>query len=178
MRKEIKRCEWCLSAPEYIEYHDKEWGVPVYGDDKLFELITLESAQAGLSWLTVLRRRGGYRKAFLNFKVEEVAKLRPTDVEMLMQCEGIIRNRLKIESTINNAQAIVKLNNSGKSLSDFIWAYKDELNGLDGEQVSKIMSKDLKDLGFRFVGPTICYAFMQAIGLVNDHEEYCFRRKF
>jgi DNA-3-methyladenine glycosylase I len=176
MQKELKRCEWCLEATEYIEYHDKEWGVPVYGDDRLFELLTLEGAQAGLSWLTVLRRREGYRKAFLEFKIEDIAKLNADDIERLMQDEGIIRNRLKIESTISNARAAIKLNESGKSLNDFIWSYKEELKDYNGEQVAKMMSKDLKNLEFRFVGPTICYAFMQAVGLVNDHEEYCFKR--
>jgi DNA-3-methyladenine glycosylase I len=176
MQKEIKRCEWCLGTSEYVDYHDTEWGVPVYSDDKLFELITLEGAQAGLSWLTVLRKRDGYKKAFLNFKVEEVAKLNSDDVERLMKNEGIIRNRLKIESTISNAQMIIKLNESGTSFNDLVWSYKEKLKDYDGERVSKMMSKDLKNLGFRFVGPTICYAFMQAIGLVNDHESYCFKR--
>lgn len=175
MQKEVRRCGWCLGSPEYIEYHDKEWGVPVYGDAELFEQITLEGAQAGLSWITVLRRRDGYRKAFLNFEIEEVSKLKSGDVERLMQDEGIIRNRLKIESTISNARMIVELNKSGKSFNDLIWSYKDELKAHGGEQVSKIMSKDLKKLGFRFVGPTICYAFMQAIGIVDDHEECCYR---
>jgi DNA-3-methyladenine glycosylase I len=178
----VKRCEWVPEAdPGYVAYHDEEWGVPSRDDRHLFEMLTLEGAQAGLSWSTILRKRDGYRKAFANFDAEKVARFSDKDVERLLADPGIVRNRLKVESAVNNARQILEL----ESLSDFFWSF------VDGEPLvnrwrtvaeipaetaeSKAMSKDLKKRGFRFVGPTVCYAFMQACGLVNDHVVSCFR---
>jgi DNA-3-methyladenine glycosylase I len=179
----MKRCEWVPEAdPDYVAYHDEEWGVPSRDDRHLFEMLTLEGAQAGLSWSTILRKRDGYRKAFANFDAEKVARLTQKDVERLLQDPSIVRNRLKVESTVNNAQRVVELD---ESLSDYLWSFVGgeplvntwkELSELPAETTeSKAMSKDLKKRGFRFVGPTVCYAFMQACGLVNDHIVDCFR---
>jgi DNA-3-methyladenine glycosylase I len=178
----MKRCEWVPQAiPEYVEYHDAEWGAPSYDERHLFEMLTLEGAQAGLSWLTILRKREGYRKAFANFDADKVARFKAKDVERLLQDPAIVRNRLKVESTVNNAKRIVEL----ESLSDYLWSFVDgeplvnrwrKLSQIPAETAeSKSMSKDLKKRGFRFVGPTVCYAFMQACGLVNDHTIDCFR---
>lgn len=177
MSKELKRCHWCLSDSLYIKYHDEEWGVETHGDEKLFEYLTLEGAQAGLSWLTILKRREGYGRVFFDFNIEKVAKLNSDEIEEILKDEGIVRNRLKVESTINNAKVILKLKESGQSFDDLIWSYGNKLEEIGGEEVSKMMSRDLKKLGFRFVGPTICYAFMQAIGIVDDHEKDCFKFK-
>jgi DNA-3-methyladenine glycosylase I len=179
----MRRCEWVPEAdPDYVAYHDEEWGVPSRDDRHLFEMLTLEGAQAGLSWSTILRKRDGYRKAFANFDAEKVARLTQKDVERLLQDPSIVRNRLKVESTVNNAQRVVELD---ESLSDYLWSFVGgeplvntwkELSELPAETTeSKAMSKDLKKRGFRFVGPTVCYAFMQACGLVNDHIVDCFR---
>jgi DNA-3-methyladenine glycosylase I len=179
----MKRCDWVPEADsDYIAYHDEEWGVPSRNDRHLFEMLTLEGAQAGLSWSTILRKRDGYRKAFANFDARKVARLTQKDVERLLQDPGIVRNRLKVESTVNNAQRVVELD---ESLSDYLWSFVDgeplvnkwrKLSELPAETAeSKAMSKDLKKRGFRFVGPTVCYAFMQACGLVNDHTVDCFR---
>jgi DNA-3-methyladenine glycosylase I len=179
----VKRCEWVPGAdPEYVAYHDEEWGVPSRDDRHLFEMLTLEGAQAGLSWSTILRKRDGYRKAFANFDAKKVARFTQKDVERLLQDPGIVRNRLKVESTVNNAQRVAELD---ESLSDYLWSFVDgeplvnkwrKLSELPAETAeSKAMSKDLKKRGFRFVGPTVCYAFMQACGLVNDHTVDCFR---
>ena len=178
----MKRCAWVPEGdPEYVAYHDEEWGVPSRDDRHLFEMLTLEGAQAGLSWSTILRKREGYRKAFANFDAAKVARFTQKDVERLLQDPGIVRNRLKVESTVNNAKRVVEL----ESLSDYLWSFIDgeplvnrwkKLAELPAETAeSKTMSKDLKKRGFRFVGPTICYAFMQATGLVNDHVVDCFR---
>src|SRR6476659_8184663 len=178
----MKRCAWVPDAdPEYVAYHDDEWGVPSRDERHLFEMLTLEGAQAGLSWSTILRKRGGYRKAFANFDAAKVSRFSPKDVERLLADPGIVRNRLKVESTVNNAQRILELD----SLSDYLWSFVDgeplvnrwrKLEELPAEtDQSKAMSKDLKKRGFRFVGPTVCYAFMQACGLVNDHTVDCFR---
>jgi DNA-3-methyladenine glycosylase I len=178
----VKRCGWVPEGdPEYVAYHDEEWGVPSRDDRHLFEMLTLEGAQAGLSWSTILRKREGYRKAFENFDTAKVARFTDKDVERLLTDPGIVRNRLKVESTVNNAQRILELD----SLSDYLWAFVDgeplvnrwkKLGEVPAETVeSKTMSKDLKKRGFRFVGPTVCYAFMQACGLVNDHTVDCFR---
>jgi DNA-3-methyladenine glycosylase I len=178
----MRRCAWVPAAdPEYVAYHDEEWGVPSRDDRHLFEMLTLEGAQAGLSWSTILRKRDGYRKAFANFDAAKVARFTPKDVERLLADPGIVRNRLKVESAVNNAQRIAELD----SLSDYLWSFVDgepkanrfrKLGDIPAETVeSKAMSKDLKKRGFRFVGPTVCYAFMQACGLVNDHTVDCFR---
>jgi DNA-3-methyladenine glycosylase I len=178
----MKRCEWVPEGiPEYVAYHDEEWGVPSRDERHLFEMLTLEGAQAGLSWLTILRKRDGYRKAFANFDAAKVARFGKRDVERLLADAGIVRNRLKVESTVNNAQRIVELD----SLGELLWSFVDgeplvnrwkKLGDIPAESVeSKAMSKELKKRGFRFVGPTVCYAFMQACGLVNDHVVSCFR---
>ena len=179
----MKRCDWVPEAePDYVAYHDEEWGVPSRDDRHLFEMLTLEGAQAGLSWSTILRKRDGYRNAFANFDAAKVARFTPADVERLLQDTGIVRNRLKVESTVNNAQRVIELD---ESLSDYLWSFVGgeplvntwrKLSELPAETAeSKAMSKDLKKRGFRFVGPTVCYAFMQACGLVNDHTVDCFR---
>ena len=178
----MRRCAWVPDAdPEYVAYHDDEWGVPSRDDRHLFEMLTLEGAQAGLSWSTILRKREGYRKAFADFDAAKVARFSGQDVEGLLTDPGIVRNRLKVESTVNNAQRILELD----SLSDYLWSFVDgeplvnrwrKLGEVPAETAqSKAMSKDLKKRGFRFVGPTVCYAFMQACGLVNDHTVDCFR---
>jgi len=176
------RCAWVPQGdPLYVAYHDEEWGVPSRDERHLFEMLVLEGAQAGLSWSTILRKREGYRKAFAGFDAAKVARFGPPDVERLMGDAGIVRNRLKIESTIANAKAALEQ----ESLADLLWSFvggEPKVNGwktvaeIPAEtQESKAMSKELKRRGFRFVGPTICYAFMQACGLVNDHTTDCFR---
>jgi DNA-3-methyladenine glycosylase I len=177
------RCEWVPEGdPLYVAYHDDEWGVPLHGDRRLFELLTLEGAQAGLSWSTILRKREGYRAAFAGFEPEAVARFSARDMERLLADPGIVRNRLKVESTIANARAVLELD---ESLDELLWSFVGgspkvnrwrTLAELPAETVeSKAMSKELKRRGFRFVGPTVCYAFMQAAGLVNDHVVGCFR---
>ena len=160
-----KRCSWA-STPLGIAYHDEEWGVPEHDDRKLFECLTLEGAQAGLSWETILQKRENYRKAFVRFDPGKVAKFDSRKKNALMKDAGIVRNRLKIESTVTNAKAFLAVQKEFGSFDAYIWRFED----------AKAMSKDLLRRGFRFVGPTICYAFMQAIGIVNDHEKGCFRR--
>lgn len=178
----MRRCGWVPDAdPEYVAYHDDEWGVPSRDERHLFEMLTLEGAQAGLSWATILHKREGYRQAFANFDAATVARFSDKDVERLLADPGIVRNRLKVESTVNNAQRLLELD----SLSEYLWSFVDgeplvnrwrKLGELPAETAeSKAMSKDLKKRGFRFVGPTVCYAFMQACGLVNDHTVDCFR---
>lgn len=165
-----KRCSW---VPEgnllYKKYHDVEWGRPVHDDCVLFEFLILESAQAGLSWETVLKKRDGYRKAFANFDVKKVARFTQRDIARLMGDTGIIRNRLKITSTITNAQIFLTLQKEYGSFSQYLWSWK-------GKK-AKVLSADMQKRGFRFFGPTICYAYMQAIGMINDHEPHCFRHK-
>lgn len=186
MAKPPSRCFWCSEDPLYIAYHDNEWGVPVYDDQRLFEMLILEGAQAGLSWLTILKRREGYRSAFANFDVEKVARFTPRHVERLMTNERIIRNRLKIEGTIKNARATLKLHDEVASLSEYLWNFVDgrpirtpgplsRANYRTTSPESDTLSKDLKRRGFTFVGSTIMYAFMQAVGMVNDHEDRCFK---
>jgi DNA-3-methyladenine glycosylase I len=177
------RCQWVpVADPAYVAYHDDEWGVPLHGEQKLFELLTLEGAQAGLSWSTILKKREGYRAAFEGFDPARVAKYDERDVDRLLADPGIVRNRLKVESTIANARAVVELDGG---LDELLWSFVDgspkvnafrTLDEIPAETAeSKAMSKDLKRRGFRFVGPTVCYAFMQAAGLVNDHTVDCFR---
>ena len=180
------RCDWVPEAePLYVAYHDDEWGVPEHDDRKLFELLTLEGAQAGLSWLTILRKREGYRRAFAAFDPRAVAAFDEHRIAELMEDTGIVRNRLKIESTVANARAVLAAQDEFGSLDAYLWRFVDGapivnrwtgLSELPAETAeSKAMSKDLKRRGFRFVGPTVCYAFMQAAGLVNDHVVSCFR---
>lgn len=185
MNEPLIRCEWCGDDPLYQAYHDNEWGVPLYDDKKLFEFLILEGAQAGLSWITVLRKRSEYQRAFDQFDPEKIARYGQDKVASLMQNEGIIRNRLKIESTISNAKAYLEIEKSGTTFSDYIWQFtggKPIINSFTRLQdipaetpLSRQMSKQLKKDGFRFVGPTICYAFMQAVGMVNDHIVSCHR---
>ena len=179
------RCPWCGNDPLYMAYHDDEWGIPLHDDTRLFEMLTLEGAQAGLSWLTILRKREGYRRAFAGFDPRTVAAFADDDVARLLADPGIVRNRLKIASTITNAQVVLEVQSRHGSLDRYLWGF---VNGVPvhnswqamGEipastALSDTMSKELKRLGFRFVGSTICYAFMQATGMVNDHLTGCFR---
>ncbi len=186
MQDSIKRCHWCGSDPLYIKYHDEEWGKPVFDDKILFEFMILEGAQAGLSWITILRRREGYRKAFENFEVKKVAALTEVDVERLMLDEGIIRNRLKINSTIKNAQLFIEIQNEYGSFANFIWGFIPDQKPIVNDfknggiqartEISDAIAKDMKKRGFKFFGTTICYAFMQATGMVNDHIIGCVAR--
>ncbi len=179
----ITRCPWVSSDPIYIEYHDKEWGKPVHDDRLLFEFLILESFQAGLSWLTVLKKRENFRKAFSNFEAEKVAKFTPAKVEKLMQDAGIIRNRLKIEAAINNAKLYLKIQKEFGSFDKYIWSFvkgKTVVNKFKTLKdypaktaLSDAMSEDMGKRGFKFRGSTICYAFMQAVGMVNDHTVDC-----
>jgi DNA-3-methyladenine glycosylase I len=179
------RCEWCGSDPLYVSYHDAEWGVPVHGDQRLFETLILQGAQAGLSWFTILRKREDYRRAFDRFQVKSVAAYTERDVQRLSNDPGIVRNRLKIEAAVRNARAVVEIQEKYGSLDDFIWRYVDHTPRQNAwESISQLparteqsdrMSSDLKKLGLSFVGPTICYAFMQAVGMVNDHTVDCYR---
>ncbi|WP_269539365.1 DNA-3-methyladenine glycosylase I [Cerasicoccus fimbriatus] len=181
----LHRCEWCGEDPLYVAYHDDEWGVPVHDDRKLFEFIILEGAQAGLSWITVLRKRENYRAALHNFDYERIAKFGPKDLEKLLANEGIIRNRLKVESLVKNARGTLAIIEEFGSLDQYLWRYVDGApiqnnwrkitDAPTSTQASDAMSKDLKKRGFNFVGTTICYAFMQAVGMVNDHTTDCFR---
>jgi len=181
----MKRCEWPGENPLQIAYHDTEWGTPVHDERVLFEFLTLEGAQAGLSWDTILRKRQGYRRAFEGFDAERVARFNARSVERLMRDAGIVRNRAKIESTISNARAVLKLRDEG-GLGVFLWSFLPDarpiqnrwrtLSDLPPEtEESRAISKGLKTRGFRFVGPTTMYALMQAAGLVNDHVTSCFR---
>jgi DNA-3-methyladenine glycosylase I len=179
------RCWWCGEDDLYVRYHDTEWGYPVTDDIRLFEKICLEGFQAGLSWITILRKRENFRKAFAGFDYKKVAKFTPKDVDRLLKDAGIIRHRGKIESTINNAQRAIEMEKEFGSLSDYFWRWKPDdksrpkdmdykaLSKLGYSEASKALSKDLKKRGWRFVGPTTCYAFMQAMGLVNDHINGC-----
>ena len=183
---EPTRCEWAGGRyEEMIAYHDDEWGVPVHDDRELYEFLTLEGAQAGLSWLTILRKRDGYRRAFAGFDPEAVARFGPKDVDRLLQDPGIVRNRLKVESTVANAPRVLEVQEEHGSFGAYLWDFVGgrpvvgkwrRLSELPAEtDLSRALSKDLKKRGFRFVGPTVCYAFMQAVGLVNDHTVDCFR---
>lgn len=179
----LVRCAWCGTDPLYVAYHDHEWGRPVHDDRQLFEMLTLEGAQAGLSWITVLRKREGYRAAFHRFDPAIVAAMTPEDEERLRGFEGIVRNRLKISSTISNAQAFLKLQQEEGSFSAWYWAHTDgqviqnrpeTMEDIPASTwLSEQISGELKARGFRFVGPTIVYAFMQATGMVNDHVTSC-----
>jgi DNA-3-methyladenine glycosylase I len=177
------RCAWCPADPLYIAYHDTEWGVPVRADQPLFEMLCLEGAQAGLSWITVLRKRETYRRAFDDFDAEKMSRYNAVKRRRLLQDPGIIRNRLKVDAFIANARAYLEVRASVGSFSDYIWQFTDGrvlrrrplyLGGIAQSTAhSDAMSKDLKQKGFKFVGTTICYAFMQAVGIVSEHQRYC-----
>ena len=181
------RCNWCGTDPLYVEYHDNEWGVPIYDDDKLFEFLILETFQAGLSWITVLRKRENFRKAFDNFNYKKIATYNTEKFEELIKDAGIIRNKLKIKATISNAISFMEVQKEFGSFSNYIWSFTkgktiknnwDNLNSIPATTVlSEKISKDLKKRGFKFVGPTVIYAHMQATGMVNDHVTSCFRYK-
>ncbi len=181
------RCAWCGTNPLYIEYHDTEWGVPVFNDDKLFEFLILETFQAGLSWITVLRKRENFRNAFDNFDYKKIVKYDENKFDELINNAGIIRNKLKIRATINNAAAFVKIQKEFGSFSKYIWKFVhnkpivNQWENMDeipaNTELSDIISKDLKKRGFKFVGSTVIYAHMQATGMVNDHSPSCFRYK-
>lgn len=186
--REKQRCDWCLSGDEgYIAYHDEEWGVPVHDDQKQFEFLTLESAQAGLSWATVLKKRGNYRRAFADFDPKKVARFTEKRIEKLLLDPGIIRNRLKVAAAVTNARQFLAVQEEFGSFDDYIWGFVDgrpkrnvwktikQVPATSPE--SDALSKDLKQRGFKFVGSTIIYAHMQAVGMVNDHLVTCFRHK-
>jgi DNA-3-methyladenine glycosylase I len=182
----VKRCEWApVDNARYLAYHDEEWGVPVHDDVHLFEMLTLEGAQAGLSWSTILNKREGYRRAFAGFDPAAVARFGERRVERLMTDPSIVRNRLKIDSTVANARAVLRTHEELGSLDAYLWSFVGgrpkvnrfrRMGDIPAETPeSRAMSKELKRRGFRFVGPTVCYAFMQACGLVNDHVTSCYR---
>jgi len=182
-----QRCHWVNDEPIYIDYHDHEWGVPLHDDDRLFESLILEGFQAGLSWITILRKRDTFRKTFDNFEALKIVKYNEQKIEELMQDAGIIRNRLKIMGAIANAQLFLEIQQKFGSFDDYIWQFVDRqviVNQWDVNSqvptstlVSNAMSKDLKKRGFKFIGTTICYAFMQATGMVNDHLTNCMSYK-
>ena len=181
----VDRCWWPGDAEDYIAYHDSEWGRPVVDDVRLFEKICLEGFQSGLSWLTILRKREGYRRAFRDFEPAAVARLNARSVERLLADPGIVRNRLKVESTLGNARAFLAVQEACESFDAYLWGFVDgrpvrnrwrRMQDVPARtELSDALSKDLKRRGFRFVGSTICYAYMQAVGLVNDHTLDCFR---
>lgn len=184
MAKEKLRCSWANGSEEMSEYHDREWGVPQHDDQMLFEMLILEGAQAGLSWATILKRREGYRKAFKNFDVRKVAAMKDEQLEKLMQDEGIIRNRLKIFGTRKNAQAFINIQKEFGSFDAYLWRFvkgkpiKNKGKGFPTRSdESDALSKDLKKRGMTFVGTTIIYAYMQAVGMVDDHSPECFKGK-
>lgn len=187
MEAEKPRCQWCLGFDDYVKYHDTEWGVPAYSDEVHFEFLVLESAQAGLSWATILKKREGYRKAFANFDYRVVAEFPESHVQELMQDAGIIRNALKIKAAINNAERFMEVQLEFGSFSNYIWGfvggkplqnhYQSTSEVPATTEVSDRLAKDLKKRGFKFLGSTTIYAHMQATGLVNDHMPHCFRYK-
>jgi len=183
--EKIKRCAWVGNDPLYIKYHDSEWGIPVIDDGKLFEFLVLETFQAGLSWLTILKKRENFRKAFDNFKYKKIALFNDGKYKELLQNEGIIRNKLKIKATISNAREFIKIQNEFGSFSNYIWGFVNhkpivnkfkKIDEIPAKtELSEKISKDLKEREFKFVGPTVIYAHMQATGMVNDHTIDCFR---
>lgn len=180
-----RRCPWCEGDDTYIRYHDEVWGVPVFSDKRLFEFLVLETAQAGLSWITILKRQDGYRQAFANYQIEQVARYSTARIQKLLQNTGIIRNRRKIEATVNNAQRFIEVQKEWGSFSDYYWHFTDgapiqntwgDITEIPAQTpLSGQISKDLRKRGFQFIGPTVMYAFMQATGMVNDHLTSCFR---
>ena len=185
MPRAIKRCAWCGADPLYVQYHDEEWGLPQHVDSTLFEFLLLEGFQAGLSWLTILRKRGNFRRVFAGFDPDKVARFTPARIEKLMQDSGIIRNRLKIESSVVNARAFLQVQEEFGSFDAYNWGFVDgrpivnrwqDMGEIPAQtELAVKYSKDLKARGFKFVGPTIVYAHMQATGMVNDHVTSCFR---
>lgn len=180
--KTPSRCKWAASHELFIPYHDQEWGVPLHVDQRLFEMLNLEGAQAGLSWLTILKKREGYRKAFDNFNPGKIAKYDDKKRLELLNDQGIVRNKLKINAVIENAKAFLSIQKEFGSFDKYIWQFVKGKPIRGGKQPgstpeSDLMSKDLKKRGFKFVGSTVCYAFMQAVGMVNDHSPECFRAK-
>jgi len=187
LAREHERCSWGNSHPLYVAYHDEEWGVPLHNDTRLFEMLVLESAQAGLSWLTILKKRHYYRYAFSNFNARKIARYDSKKIKQLLANEKIIRNKLKIKGTIQNARAFLEIQDQYETFDQYIWKF---INGKPRQNFwshideipaytleSSTMAKDLKHHGFNFIGPTICYAFMQATGMVNDHLVDCFRHR-
>jgi DNA-3-methyladenine glycosylase I len=182
---EKHRCGWCLGDPIYEAYHDTEWGVPVKDDDSLFEFLILETFQAGLSWITILRKRENFRNAFDNFDYKKIANYKQKKIDTLIEDAGIVRNKLKIHATISNAQAFMEVQKEFGSFSKYIWGFtngkpiknkvKNHKEAPPTTELSDVLSKDLKKRGFKFVGSTVIYAHMQATGMVNDHEINCFR---
>lgn len=182
----VARCDW-VKEGIHQKYHDKEWGVPLHSDRKLFEFLLLDGAQAGLSWKTILNRRDAYRKAFDQFDPEKIARYRKSDINSILKDEGIIRNRKKVESFVNNARKFLEVKDEFGKFDDYIWRFADNKTKVNKFKTwtdipalsmeSEDMSKDLKKRGFSFVGPKICYAFMQTVGMVNDHVVTCFRHK-
>ncbi|PLX46388.1 MAG: DNA-3-methyladenine glycosylase I [Deltaproteobacteria bacterium] len=185
--KDKLRCSWCGDNPLYISYHDNEWGVPLYDENRLFEMLVLEGAQAGLSWVTILGKRESYRRAFNGFDAKIVADYGEKDLSRLMSDQGIVRNRSKIEAAVNNAKRVVEMQRHSLPLSAYLWSFvegKTIQNSWERPEdvpaqnaVSEFMSRDMKKRGFKFVGPTICYALMQSIGMVNDHLTSCYRHQ-
>ncbi len=187
MMMEKERCRWCVGTEIYEQYHDEEWGVPVYDDRVLYEFLILEGAQAGLSWITVLKKREGYKKAFADFDYKKVALFTEEQQETLMNDSGIVRNRLKIKSAVTNAQKFMEVQKEFGSFSNYLWSFTDgkvvqtHLRNLSEAnaktELSDKISKDLLKRGFKFVGSTIIYAYLQAVGIVNDHVQSCYRYK-
>lgn len=185
MSSEKQRCSWCGTDPLYVKYHDEEWGVPVKDDQTMFEFLILETFQAGLSWITILRKRENFRKAFDDFNYKKIAEYDQAKIDSLLQDEGIIRNKLKINSAITNAQAFMEIQKEFGSFTKYIWGFVNgkpiQNNWIDHQnmpattEVSDALSKDLKKRGFKFVGSTVMYAHLQATGLINDHIQSCFR---
>lgn len=182
-----RRCAWCGVDPLYVRYHDEEWGVPLHDERRLFEMLCLEGAQAGLSWITILRKREEYRKAFAHFDARKMAAFGAADKARLLQNAGIVRNRLKVDAFIGNARAFLELKERGKRFDEFLWQFTDgrsvrrrpvRLKDVQATSAhSDAMSKELKRLGFKFVGTTICYAFMQAVGMIDEHQRNCWAGK-
>jgi len=180
-----RRCKWVGEDPLYLEYHDEEWGVPEHDDTRLFEMLILEGAQAGLSWLTILKKRGNYRRAFAGFDPQRVARFNQRSIDRLLADPGIVRNRMKVEAAVRNARVVLEIRRECGSLDAFIWRFVDGKPKVNrwrsikqipaSTEQSAAMSKELRRRGMNFVGPTICYAFMQAVGMVNDHTTDCFR---
>lgn len=183
---DVRRCEWCLKDDLYKSYHDNEWGVPVHDDKKLFEMLCLEGAQAGLSWYTVLIKRENYRAAFDNWNISKIVKYKEDKIQSLLLNEGIIRNKLKIRSVVTNAEVFIKIQSAFGSFDKYIWQFTNHKTIINNwtsmkevptkTKESDAMSKDLLKNGFKFTGSTICYAFMQATGMVDDHFDYCWKR--
>ncbi|MBT8231077.1 MAG: DNA-3-methyladenine glycosylase I [Saprospiraceae bacterium] len=183
----MKRCDWCLKDQLYIDYHDNVWGVPEFDDQKLFEYLNLEGAQAGLSWYTILKKKDNYSKAFSNWDAKKIASFSDKKIDKLLQNPGIIRNKLKVNAVVTNAKLYLNMLDEGLTLKDYLWNFVDgkpiinnwkTINQIPAETaLSKKISKDLKKKGFKFVGPTIIYAYMQAIGMVDDHISSCFKKR-